>query len=438
MADPSLPPWPDDGWGRWRRFRSPTGRDLWVRPSHLVEVHPAIEVYSERDAVELFDGWAFDEQVAWDLLALHEQEWGPPDDLDPHRARERVLGRLRSAFESGALRVHVERLRDGAPGTTPVQPAKPARPPGDVGPVTTWIEVALRDEDDRPIVDEPVELIDAGGGRFPRRTDQDGLVRVDRLEAGTCELRFPRMDGREWERRRRPFPEGTDAVREVHVVGARQCMAWIANRHGFRAASTLYDHPRNAALRRERPDPDLLWPGDEVQILVGEERFDEIATGARHPYWARSASRWLRVVLHDADGAPLADVEATVLLSGGRNVVRTTNGNGLLEAPVPPDADRAVVVTAHYQWPLDLANVRPISGSPDEGRSGAWRRLANLGSHARPAGRAGAQGGAAGGVAGRRDDFDAVVWDFQSRHGLEPTGRLDEATVAAVIAAYGH
>lgn len=300
------------------------------------------------------------------------------------------------------------------------------------------IEVSLVDEQDRAIVEEPVELVDPAGTPRSRHTDGQGLVRFDGLEPGTCELRFPRMDGREWTRRGSPFPVGTDAVREVHVVGSRQCMAWIANRHGFRASTTLYDHPRNAGLHDQRPDPDLLWPGDEVQILVREERFDEIATGARHPYRARSANRWLRVVLHDADGVPLADVEATVLLSGGRSVVRPTNGAGLLEVPVPPDAERAVVVTALYQWPLDLANVRPVSGSPDGGRTGAWRRLANLGSHARPARRAGAAGGAAGGVAGAGEPFDAVTWDFQSRHGLEPTGRLDDATMAAVVTSYGH
>ena len=126
MTEHSLPPWPEDEWGRWRRFRSLTGRDAWVRPRHMVEEHASIEHFSEREAVHLFDGWVFDTGNDWDLFALYEAAWGPPAELDPNRARDLVVRRLRSAFERGALVVHAERLRDGRPGTIRANPRSQA------------------------------------------------------------------------------------------------------------------------------------------------------------------------------------------------------------------------------------------------------------------------------------------------------------------------
>jgi LysM domain len=50
----------------------------------------------------------------------------------------------------------------------------------------------------------------------------------------------------------------------------------IAHRHGFRNWRAIYDHPDNAGFRRLRPNPNLIYPGDVVQI-------PETTTPTAHP-----------------------------------------------------------------------------------------------------------------------------------------------------------
>ena len=40
----------------------------------------------------------------------------------------------------------------------------------------------------------------------------------------------------------------------------------IANRHGFRNWRAIYDHPDNAGFKRLRSNPNLIYPGDVIQI----------------------------------------------------------------------------------------------------------------------------------------------------------------------------
>lgn len=50
----------------------------------------------------------------------------------------------------------------------------------------------------------------------------------------------------------------------------------IANRRGFRNWRAIYDHPINAAFKRLRPNPNLIYPGDVIQI-------PDSSPSARHP-----------------------------------------------------------------------------------------------------------------------------------------------------------
>jgi hypothetical protein len=51
-----------------------------------------------------------------------------------------------------------------------------------------------------------------------------------------------------------------------HVVAPGECLASIAEHYGFADPAVIYNHPENAALRRERPDPNVLLAGDVVAI----------------------------------------------------------------------------------------------------------------------------------------------------------------------------
>src|SRR4051812_3687311 len=51
-----------------------------------------------------------------------------------------------------------------------------------------------------------------------------------------------------------------------YTVKRGDTLTKIANRHGFRSWRALYDHPDNAGFKRLRPNPNLIYPGDVIQI----------------------------------------------------------------------------------------------------------------------------------------------------------------------------
>ena len=62
-----------------------------------------------------------------------------------------------------------------------------------------------------------------------------------------------------------------------YTVQRGDTLTKIAREHGFRSWRALYSHPDNAGVRRLRPNPDLIFPGDVIQIP------DAPITGATHP-----------------------------------------------------------------------------------------------------------------------------------------------------------
>jgi hypothetical protein len=52
----------------------------------------------------------------------------------------------------------------------------------------------------------------------------------------------------------------------MHTVGQGESLATIASQNGLQSWRTIWDHPRNAALRAQRPRPELLHPGDQVYV----------------------------------------------------------------------------------------------------------------------------------------------------------------------------
>lgn len=431
QGEPQLPEEPTDRWGRFHRFTTTALRCAWVRPRHLTENHAAIEQLDPREAALLLDAWAADPSGRQGLEALHDAAFGPCADLDPNRRRELVLLAVRDGLASGSLVVHVERLRGGAPGTIPVQPSKPDRPPKSVGPVTTWIEIELIDENDAPVPAESVLVVEPSGATRRLTTGDKGIARLEGLEPGTCDVSFPRIDGREWARPGSKFPDGSDDVDRVHHAHADECMTRIAYAHHFRSPGTLYLHPCNAELRRLRPNPDLLWPHDRVKILVRDERVDAAATGQRHRYRVKAAARWLRVILHGFDRRPLASEEYVFRVDGRGPIARTTTERGLLEEPIPAWAVHATIETRQHLWQVAIAALVPTTRVPDEGHGGGRQRLSNLGFPARSTERRASTDEAAGEA--NADAFDVEVWRFQRLESLASTGVANEAVVRAAV-----
>jgi type VI secretion system secreted protein VgrG len=65
---------------------------------------------------------------------------------------------------------------------------------------TSWIEIELVGEDDRPIAGEPYRVTLPNGAVASGTLDENGLARLEGFEPGSCQVTFPNRDTEAWEK----------------------------------------------------------------------------------------------------------------------------------------------------------------------------------------------------------------------------------------------
>ncbi|MBZ0119578.1 MAG: peptidoglycan-binding protein [Sandaracinaceae bacterium] len=208
-----------------------------------------------------------------------------------------------------------------------------------------------------------------------------------------------------------------------HEVEPGQCLTSIAVANGFVDRDKLLDHPDNEALRRARPDPNLLRPGDRVAIPDVEPGGHAASTSRKHRFVIELPTKELRVVVRGHDGAPLAhtgyELELDRELRTG-----TTDGDGKLVEPVRITARSAELRIGERVLVLRLSSLGPAGGEDDEIRD-TQHRLQNLGFDVGPI----------DGAYGHRTRAALAV--FQAEHGLDVTGEPDAPTRARLEQEHG-
>ncbi len=168
--------------------------------------------------------------------------------------------------------------------------------------------------------------------------------------------------------RPRPLPEGRDILppMAVHVVLPGECLSSIARRYGFSDWRTLWDFEENAELRRRRPNPNVILPGDRVAIPEREARREAAPTEQRHSFRRRSHSTLLRLLLQDEERRPWSGRRYELTVEG-QTFEGATASDGRIEHEIPPDAvDGELVV-----WlPPRPAEAGPIERMDDDGEGG--------------------------------------------------------------------
>lgn len=206
----------------------------------------------------------------------------------------------------------------------------------------------------------------------------------------------------------------------THAVRSGECLSTIAARYGLRWTD-VWEHPKNAALRRKRTNPNVLAPGDEVFVPDVTPKQMQGGTGQVHKFVLRRDEVRLRLRLL-ASGEPIANAACT-LEAEGFSVGGSTNGDGLLEVGVPPDLRRArlVIDGRPDAWLVEVGALPPPGTN-----EGARARLQNLGYDA--------------GVGGGRaldEVMRGALSEFQRAHGAQPTAELDDATVHKLVEVHG-
>ena len=70
----------------------------------------------------------------------------------------------------------------------------------------------------------------------------------------------------------------------IYKVEQGENLSRIAKKYGFTDAMAIYSHAKNAALRYKRPDPNLLYPGDIVNIPEKKKSGAIVKTGSKHKF----------------------------------------------------------------------------------------------------------------------------------------------------------
>jgi hypothetical protein len=137
------------------------------------------------------------------------------------------------------------------------------------------------------------------------------------------------------------------------------CIASIAWAHRF-APETIWEDPGNAELRRRRPDPNVLSPGDVVVIPAREPKEVTRATGQSHHFRLKGVPAYLRLRLLMAY-EPRARERYRLEVIGGPVFEGETDDDGCISHPIPPDARVAYLYlndgTEEYQ--LDIGSLDP-------------------------------------------------------------------------------
>jgi N-acetylmuramoyl-L-alanine amidase len=206
----------------------------------------------------------------------------------------------------------------------------------------------------------------------------------------------------------------------IHTVVQGEFLSSIAKKFGFRDYRTIWDDPQNAKLKKSRPDPNVLYPGDQLYIPDKEQKIESRATGAVHRFEVPDNRVTLRIALRDFDDRPIANTACELDIFGAVTK-HTSNSEGMIERNIPPEPASGMlrIPDLAFELNIEVGHLDP----PDE-VSGYTARLTNLG-YLDPF------------IASDDDDLNVAIQEFQCDHKLPVTGEIDPATKARLAELHG-
>ena len=213
----------------------------------------------------------------------------------------------------------------------------------------------------------------------------------------------------------------------IHTVTQGECLASIARRYGIGDWYRIYHDASNAEFRRKRPNPHVIFPGDQINIPENEIKDQACATDQKHVFQLIARPTILRVRVEDTQGKALANKAYRLTLDRNK-YEETTSGDGLIEKPVDPALESADLTvwlddarSESVTWKLQLGHLDPIGEL-----TGVQARLNNLGFDC-------------GDEDGEWDQtVKSALMLFQARHGFEPTGDMTQETLQCLLEQHDH
>ena len=226
-----------------------------------------------------------------------------------------------------------------------------------------------------------------------------------------------------------------------YEVQQGDCIDSIAFRHGH-FWQTIWNHPDNQQLKSVRKDPNVLLAGDQVFIPDLRPKQESGATEQCHRFKRKGVPARLRMKFYKpvapepdessggqydpshyqqvpqpsgAEYEPITNARFALSIDG---IVTDgqSDGDGLVDVPIPPDAAQARIrfspgTPEEIAFDLSLGHLDPIDTV-----IGVRHRLNNLGYHCRPSGDE------------MDDSLRGALRRFQEENNLTANGDLDQPT----------
>lgn len=148
------------------------------------------------------------------------------------------------------------------------------------------------------------------------------------------------------------------------TVAPGDCCSSLAEKAGFSSYAPVYNDGANAELRKARPNPNMLVPGDSVTVPDRTTKEADAETGSEHKFKVKTTQVKLRIVVFDEEDKPVANKPFRLVI-GGLTVDGTTPKNGLVEQVVPASATSGeLILDPDAEPPPEPAPAPPPAAPP--------------------------------------------------------------------------
>ncbi len=208
-----------------------------------------------------------------------------------------------------------------------------------------------------------------------------------------------------------------------HTIQTRDHIVRLAYYSGHKSYEPIWEHPANAPLREQRPDPGVLGIGDQVHVPDAPPwRFERLPTRREHQLVLDLPHPHVRLRLLRAGFVPFGGVAVRDRFDDELQTA-TPDGDGQFELELGPDTVFVTLGAELQEVELDVAALQPL-----DTLAGVHARLENLGYEPGSLGPTGP------------DDaygFRMAVEEFQCDHGQVVDGVVGPNTLAMLAGVHG-
>jgi N-acetylmuramoyl-L-alanine amidase len=212
-----------------------------------------------------------------------------------------------------------------------------------------------------------------------------------------------------------------------HVVRQGECLSSIAAHYGLLDWRFIYDSPENQGFKSKRPNPNLIYPGDEVVIPTRRDKSVPVGSATEQKFTVTRPKTKLMLRVFDGVGAPPTKADYQLFVDGVPEPFTGSLAGGLLETKIPARASRARLVIRSADTGATIDELELLLGGldPVETVSGMQMRLRRIGYDCGPA------------TGEMTPATEAALRLFQRRHQLTEDGACSAETQAKLKSLVG-